>query len=91
MHGSYASRDDEAVRADVPGVKPQDWNMYAPLRERSLGMISGAPPYKNIMDDKLMANTDYMYDGSKGGKAWQKLVSGYLISKVPAALDIQVG
>jgi hypothetical protein len=51
-------------------------------------MLAGAPPYKNIMDDKLMANADYMYDGISGGKAWQKLLSGYLISKVPAALDI---
>ena len=51
-------------------------------------MIAGSAPYKNIMDDELMSNTDYMHDGSKGGKAWQKLLSGYLISKVPAALDI---
>jgi hypothetical protein len=84
VHGGLAPHADEATRAETPGI----WNMFSPLRERSLGMIAGAAPYNNIMDDKLMANTDYMYDGTKGSKAWQKLLGGYLISKVPAALDI---
>ena len=78
----------EAGRAETSPDTPQEWNMFSPLRERSLGMMCGAPPYKQLMDDKLMSNADYMFDGNKGGKAWQKLLSGYLVSKVPAALDI---
>ena len=65
--------------------------MFTPLQERSLGMMTGTPPYKQLMDDKLMSNTDYMFDGDKGGKAWQKLLSEYLGSKVPAALDTPRG
>ena len=65
VHGGIAPRADEASHAETPGATHQDWNMFTPLRERPLGMISGSAPYKNIMDDKLMANTDYMYDGNE--------------------------
>jgi len=43
---------------------------------------------RQLFDDKLMVQADYMYDGVKGGVAWKGKLSRYFITKVPALGDV---
>ena len=41
-----------------------------------------------LFDDKLTAQSEYKFDGSKGGDSWKGKIERYFISKVPALKNI---
>ncbi len=47
-----------------------------------LGLLNN--PEKQLYDDKRTAQSEYKFDGYKGGVAWKSRLERYLMSKVPA-------
>jgi hypothetical protein len=81
--GDFDSPADEARRAETP------WTSDALLKVRPLGNMAGDKwEGRQLFDDKLMVQAEYMYDGVKGGVAWKGKLSRYFITKVPALGDI---
>ena len=77
--GGIAPPSEEAKRAEAP------WAHDEPLKVRPLGNMAGEKwEGRQLFDDKLMVQPEYMFDGVKGGVAWRGEVGRYFTTKVPA-------
>ncbi len=82
----YIDRNGLPGQAPAVPVPSTRTSIALPLQYGPLGALLRSKC--GLFDDKLTAQDEYKFDGSKGGDKWKGKVERYFISKVPALKNI---
>ena len=78
VSGGFAPPTEEARRAETP------WTHAGPLRVRPLCNMAGDKwEGRQLFDDKLMVQPEFMFDCTTGGVAWKGKLGWYFTTRVP--------